>query len=121
MVSQGRRVGDDHLALIRQVQDRVVQIERPDLRVVEGGRAGASMLDVVMRPQCGEALAGDAEFADELEKLAIGRLRAEHGSQKRDGPGLVRTMSMGPVAAVRRDGLDVPAAAHRADPDPSAT
>jgi hypothetical protein len=49
-----------------------VQIERPDLRVVEGARTGASMFDVVTRPQCGEALALDAELADEFDKFAIG-------------------------------------------------
>jgi len=64
-----------------------VQIERPDLRVIEGGRTGASMLDVVTRPQRGEALASEAEFADELDKFAIGWLRAEYGSQERDHPG----------------------------------
>ena len=64
-----------------------MQIERPDLRVVEGGRTGASMLDVVTRPQCSESLAGKAEFADELDEFAIGWLRSEHGSQERDDPG----------------------------------
>jgi len=59
-----------------------VQIEQPDLRMVEDSRTGASMFDVVTHPQCGKALAGDAEFADELDKFAIGRLRTEHGSQK---------------------------------------
>jgi hypothetical protein len=54
--------------------------------MVKESRTGASMFDVVTRPQCGEALASDAEFADELDKFVIGSLRAEHSSQKRDQP-----------------------------------
>src|ERR1700751_1815326 len=69
------------------MQDRVVQVERPELRMVEGGRTGASVFDVVTCPQCGEALAGKAEFADELDEFAIGGVGAQRGSQKRDDPG----------------------------------
>ena len=64
-----------------------MQIERADLGVVEGARTGASMFNVVTRPQCGEPLADDAEFADELDKFAIGGFRTKHGSNKRDQPG----------------------------------
>jgi hypothetical protein len=70
-------VGDYHLAPFRQVQDRVVQIEMPDLGVVKGGRTTSPMFDVVACPQRGETLAGDAEFADEFYKFAIGGLGAE--------------------------------------------
>src|ERR1700737_4861770 len=69
------------------MQDGVVQIEWPDLRDIEGARTGASMFDVVSGPQCGEALARDAEFADDLHKFTVGRVRAEHGSHKGDHPG----------------------------------
>jgi hypothetical protein len=48
------------------VQDGVVQIERANLRMLEDGGPDASMLDVVTRPQCGKALAGEADFTDEL-------------------------------------------------------
>jgi hypothetical protein len=38
------------------------------------------MFDVVTRPQCGEALAGDAELADEFHQFAVGRFGAEQGA-----------------------------------------
>src|ERR1700739_1593762 len=69
------------------MKDGEVQIERPDLWVVQSGRTGASMFDVVTRPQRGDALAGDGEFTDELNEFAVGRLRAQHGSHKWDHPG----------------------------------
>jgi len=44
------------------------------------------VFDVVTHPQCGKALAGDAEFDDELDKFAIWRLAPRKASKKRDHP-----------------------------------
>ena len=57
-----------------------LQVQRSTLRMIELGRTGAPVFDVVTGPECGETLAGDAQFANKLNEFAIERLRAEHGS-----------------------------------------
>src|ERR1700722_12852501 len=65
----------------------VVELQRPDLRVVEQAGAGALVLDVLPGPERAEALAAQGQVADELGQARVAGVGADDRTQVRDGPG----------------------------------
>ena len=72
------------------VRDRELlpaQLERPDLRVVDAGRAAALRAHVVPRPELAEALAAHRELADELVQPRVVDVGTDLRAQACDGAG----------------------------------
>src|SRR5689334_76048 len=81
-------VGDQGLHVAaRDEQLFVVELQWPDLRVVEQAGAGGLVLDVLAGPQRAEAFAAQGQLADEFDQARVVGVRAGDRAQVRDSPG----------------------------------